>query len=164
MIHVKESKDLRSSFSYALQGILYVLYTQRNMKIHFSFAVIVLLLAIFFNVPRYQLLFVFFSIVFVICMELVNTAIEKTVDLVTDEFHPLAKIAKDVAAGAVFFAAVFSVFVGIYVFLPPVLNTFNLVLSFPIEHIMVILIISILLLLWVKQKKGNVQPNDKEGS
>lgn len=142
------------SFKFAFEGITYVLSTQNNMRIHVVVAFIALILSIILDVPQYQLLLVFFSIVFVMCMELINTAIEKTIDLMTTEYHPLAKIAKDVAAGAVLFAAIFAFIIGVYVFTRPLLALFSYELAFPLERFLLVVVFSILLLLWLKKGRG----------
>lgn len=151
---LKDIKRVIKSFKFAFEGITYVLSTQNNMRIHVVVAFIALILSIILDVPQYQLLLVFFSIVFVMCMELINTAIEKTIDLMTTEYHPLAKIAKDVAAGAVLFAAVFAFIIGVYVFTHPMLALFSYELIFPLERIMLIVVFSILLLIWLKKGRG----------
>jgi diacylglycerol kinase (ATP) len=151
---IKRSKRVVQSFKYALEGISYVFSTQNNMRIHLWVAITVLILSLVLDVPKYQLLLVFFSIVFVMCMELINTAIEKTVDLFTSEFHPLAKIAKDVAAGAVLFAAIFAFIIGVYVFTDPLLALFSYKLTFPLDRYMIMLFLSLLLLLRLKKGRG----------
>jgi diacylglycerol kinase (ATP) len=151
---IKRSKRVFKSFKYALEGISYVFSTQNNMRIHLWVAIAVLILSLILDVPAYQLLLVFFSIVFVMCMELINTAIEKTVDLYTSEFHPLAKIAKDVAAGAVLFAAIFAFIIGVYVFADPLLALFSYKLTVPLDRYMILLFLSILLLLRLKKGRG----------
>lgn len=111
-----KSKSLIESFNFAVQGIIYALKKERNMKIHFSMATIVIVSSLFFDFTKLELLMLFFAITLVITAELFNTAIEKVVDLVTDKYHPLAKVAKDVAAGAVLIAAINSVIVGYLLF------------------------------------------------
>lgn len=104
-------RRLIDSFNYAVSGIIYTLKTQRNMKIHFIAAFLVLFLSLFFNFSRTELLLLIFAISLVIIAEMINTSIEKTIDLVTDKYHPLAEIAKNVAAGAVLISAINSVVV-----------------------------------------------------
>ncbi|MHA0855800.1 diacylglycerol kinase family protein [Paenibacillus sp. CMAA1364] len=113
---------LRSSFSYAVDGIIYAWRTQRNIRIHGVAAVIVLLLASLFALSPMRWLFLLLAITLVIAAELFNTAIEAVVDLVSIDHHPLAKVAKDTAAGAVFITAVFAVVVGIVVFYRPIIE------------------------------------------
>ncbi|RKD24008.1 diacylglycerol kinase [Ammoniphilus oxalaticus] len=117
-----ELKRLLRSFGHAIEGIIYTIKTQRNMQIHVGVAFLALLLSWSLEIPWKHVLLVFFSILFVMILELVNTAIEATVDLITVEFHPLAKVAKDVAAGAVLLGAAWAVVVGFYVFFEPLMN------------------------------------------
>lgn len=112
-----------NSFGYATSGIRNTVRTQRNMQIHVTMALLVLLLGWFLSIPKGDVLLVFFSVFLVLILETVNTAIEKSVDLtVGDRCHPLAKAAKDAAAGAVLLSAILSVLVGVYVFLEPLLQ------------------------------------------
>lgn len=104
------------SIKYAIEGILYSFKTQKNMKIHFIAAVCVLLYALFLDLSRVEIMLLVFSVSLVIICEMINTAIEKTVDIFTEEYHPLAKIAKDVAAGGVLISAVNAVIIGYLVF------------------------------------------------
>ncbi|MCI0181866.1 MAG: diacylglycerol kinase family protein [Acidibacillus sp.] len=109
-------KGLLRSFHYAFDGMAYALATQRNMRIHFLAAFVVIFLATVVSIPILQITTVLFSIALVITLEMVNTAIEHVVDMVTEDFHPLAKIAKDVAAAAVLVAAVNAVAVAYLIF------------------------------------------------
>jgi len=118
-------KRLIRSFGHAIDGIVYTVKTQRNMQIHIGAAMFTLLMGWLLQISWSDVLLVFFSIFLVFILEMVNTAIESTVDLVTGEYHPLAKTAKDVAAGAVLLAAILAVIVGIYVFLGPLLEFIN---------------------------------------
>ena len=109
-------KKIFGSFRCALDGLAYALVTQRNMRIHFLAAFIVVLLCTVTQVDVLETITALFSISLVITLELVNTAIEHVVDLVTKEFHPYAKVAKDVAAAAVFVAAANAVAVAYMIF------------------------------------------------
>ena len=113
---MEKNTNLIKTFNYAIDGIIYTLKSQRNMKIHYAIAILVLFLTLFLNLSRIEIIAVFFSISLVILSEMFNTAIEKTVDLVTTEYSPLAKIAKDVAAGAVLVSALNSIMVAYLVF------------------------------------------------
>lgn len=115
------TKVLRS-FRYALEGLKYTVVTQRNMRIHFLSALGVLLLSLYLPMSKVEVLVLFVTIILVLFAELINTAVEAVVDMVTEEYHPLAKVAKDVAAGAVLLTAGLAVIVGISVFYP-YLNT-----------------------------------------
>ena len=118
---VKEIKRLLASFSFATQGLLHVISKERNMQIHLTIACIVLFLAYFLSISKIELIILLLCIGIVISLESINTAIERTVDLCTDEIKPLAKQAKDIAAGAVFVFAIFSVIIGIIIFIGPIL-------------------------------------------
>ncbi|RKD34728.1 diacylglycerol kinase [Thermohalobacter berrensis] len=109
-------RKLIDSFNYAVEGIIYTLRTQKNMRIHFVTAFFVLLLSLFFNFNRIELLLLIFTIALVIIAEMINTSIEKAIDLFTQEYHPLAKISKNVAAGAVLIAAFNSIVVAYLLF------------------------------------------------
>lgn len=106
------------SFRYALEGLKYTFVTQRNMQIHFLIAVSVLLLSLYLPLSKMEVLVLFICITLVIFAELINTVMETIVDMVTEAYHPLAKIAKDVAAGAVLLTAGLAVIVGFSLFYP----------------------------------------------
>jgi diacylglycerol kinase len=108
------------SLRYAYEGIAYALNTQPNMKFHFCAAFVALISALFFQLGRLEILFILLAVTLVIMAELVNTGIEKAVDLAMPDRHPLAKIAKDTAAAAVLVSAAFAVVVGVLVFYEPV--------------------------------------------
>lgn len=115
-------KSLIFSFGYAFRGIYYSLKYERNMRIHFVCMIYMysfLLLTDFFVVSRTQLAIIFALNALVISLELVNTAVERAVDLASKEHSEKGKIAKDAAAGAVFIAAIFSVAAGIAVLWQP---------------------------------------------
>lgn len=113
-----KSNSVMKSFQYAMTGLLHVFYTQRNMKIHLLAAVGVFALAwrLDFSAWEYAILTIAVGMVWV--TEVVNTAIEVVVDLASPEIHPLAKKAKDIAAGAVLISAVVSVIIGGLLFGP----------------------------------------------
>ena len=104
------------SFNYAFEGIIHVLRTQRNMRIHFLAAAAVLIAAIAIGVTRLELIALMISIAFVLIAEMINAAIEGAVDVSTTSFDPNAKLAKDIAAGAVLIATANAVVVGYLVF------------------------------------------------
>ena len=89
------------SFNWAFEGVIHVLRTERNMRIHFALATAVLILAFSYGVTKLELMALLIAISFVLIAEMVNTAVEATIDLATTSFDPLAKMAKDIAAGAV---------------------------------------------------------------
>ncbi len=104
------------SFNYAAEGVIHVLRTQRNMRIHFVVAIAVVAAAIAVDVSKIELIALLLSISFVLVAEMINTAIESTIDVATSSFDPMAKLAKDIAAGAVLIASLNAVAVGYLVF------------------------------------------------
>lgn len=116
---------LANSFKYAFQGVMYVLKTQPNMKIHFTIALIAIILGFLFKIREAEWLALVLVIGFVIILEFINTAIETLVDLYTADFSFLAKVSKDVGAATVFVMAVISVVVGIIIFLPKIIGLFT---------------------------------------
>jgi diacylglycerol kinase (ATP) len=110
------SRSLLWSFNYAIEGIVYALRTQRNMRLHMIAAALVLTAAVVLDVTRLEMVALLFAIGFVLFTELVNTAIESAVDLSVQTFDPRAKVAKDVAAGGVLISSVIAVAVGYVIF------------------------------------------------
>jgi diacylglycerol kinase (ATP) len=110
------SRSLLWSFNYAIEGIVYALRTQRNMRLHALATLVVLVAAMWFRISGLELIALLFAICLVLVAELANTALEATVDIAVDGHDPLAKTAKDVAAGAVLVASVNAVAVGYVVF------------------------------------------------
>jgi len=100
----------------ALYGIIYTTKTQTNFKIQLVIAILVAILSLFFNLEKTEFLCLVLSVVLVLFAELINTAIEAVVDLFIDVYHPKAKIAKDVAAGAVVITALNSIVVAYFLF------------------------------------------------
>jgi diacylglycerol kinase (ATP) len=109
-------RKLVDSFNYAIEGIIYAVRTQRNMRIHMSVALLVLTACFFYDLSKIELLILTITITIVIAAELVNTAVESAIDATTNYYHPLAKIAKNTAAGAVLVTAVNAVIVGYIIF------------------------------------------------
>lgn len=120
----KKSSSVIASFSFAMQGIKTALIAERNMRIHFTGAVIVIICSILLSISRIEWLFILLAIGGVFALELVNTAVERLVDLVTEEYHPYAKQAKDLAAGAVFIYAIMSAVIGSIILLPHLFKWF----------------------------------------
>ncbi len=113
-----KSRSLIDSFNYAFDGVVYAFKTQRNIRIHFLTAGIVLLVSLVLKLTKVEVLLLLSTIAFVIVTEMINTAIEVAIDLITRERHPLAAIAKNVAAGAVLVASFLAVIVGYLIFFP----------------------------------------------
>jgi diacylglycerol kinase (ATP) len=100
-IGIAGSRSLVQSFNYAFEGVIHTLATQRNMRIHYVASALAMLACVVMGVTRVEFALVVFAASFVIAMEMVNTAVEAAIDVTTTTFNPLAKVAKDVAAGAV---------------------------------------------------------------
>jgi diacylglycerol kinase (ATP) len=113
---VRRPPSIIESFNFAIEGLVHVLRTQRNMRVHFAVAVVVIILAVLVGVSRIELIALLISIAFVLVAEMVNTAIEGAIDASTTSFDPMAKLAKDIAAGAVLIASLNAVAVGYLVF------------------------------------------------
>lgn len=118
-------KKLTFSFKCALEGIGYALKYDQNLRIHFLFAFLVILLSIYFRVNPFEMGILGIMILLVISTEMINSAIEQMVDLITNEHKQEAKIAKDVSAGMVLLTAMGSVIVGFLIFLPYILKLFK---------------------------------------
>ena len=116
---MKNKKNpLTESFGYAFEGIWTGIRNERNMKIHCLAIIVVTLTGTLFQITAMEWCICLLLFALVAALELVNTAIEAVVDLVTEEKKPLAKIAKDTAAGAVLFTAIMAVFIGCIIFIP----------------------------------------------
>lgn len=117
---MRKKQPLYKSFGYAFEGIFTGIRKERNMKIHCLGGVCVTAAGIFFHISAVEWCICLILFGLILGLELVNTAVEAVVDLVTEERKPLAKLAKDTAAGAVLIAAVMAVFAGLIIFLPKV--------------------------------------------
>jgi diacylglycerol kinase (ATP) len=111
--------DLLTSFKYAFAGLWYVVRTQRNARIHLSVTAVVVVLGLCLGLSWTEWAIIALTIGLVLAAEAFNTVAEAAVDLVTAEYHPLAKIAKDVAAGAVLLTAITAAIVGLLILGPP---------------------------------------------
>jgi diacylglycerol kinase (ATP) len=109
-------KNPLNGFKYAIEGVVHVFRTQRHMRFHFLTMILVLLVSLVFGLRREEVLVLLFTITLVLIAEMFNTAVEAVVDLVTQQYHPLAKFAKDIAAGAVLIATINALAVGFLLF------------------------------------------------
>src|SRR5438552_1841688 len=116
----RRALTLIDSFNFAIEGLIHVLRTHRNMRIHFAIAIGVMVGAVWAGVNRFELIALLLSIAFVLVAEMINSAIEQAIDVATTSFDPLAKLAKDIAAGAVLIASVNAIAVGVLVFSPAI--------------------------------------------
>lgn len=119
---MKKTKRLINSFKYAISGIITSFRTERNMKIHILVMILVIIAGIVFKLSLLDWIILVIMFGLVISAELFNTAIETTIDMITKEKNEKAKIAKDVAAGAVLVLAIVSVIVGLIIFIPKILS------------------------------------------
>ena len=111
-----KQQNLVESFNSAIEGFIFVFKSQRNMRLHFVIGITAIILGIFLNFTYIELIILCLTIAFVLFAEMFNTAIEHTIDLVKEEFHPLARIVKDICAGAVLLSALAAVVVGYMLF------------------------------------------------
>ncbi len=150
------------SFNYAIEGVIHVLRTQRNMRIHFAVAVAVIIVAAAAGVSRIELIALLISIAFVLVAEMINTAVEGAIDAATTSFDPMAKLAKDIAAGAVLIASVNAVAVGYLVFAGKAADNSARVLdrlrNAPAEITLVALVLTVLIVLATKAWTGRGTP------
>ena len=116
----KKRKKLRNSFKYAFEGIQEAWKTEQNLKIHFVIMALVIIAGFIFKISAMEWIVCLLLFAIVISLELINTAIETTVDIAMPEINEKAKYAKDIAAGAVLFSAMISVIVGLIIFLPKI--------------------------------------------
>lgn len=153
-----KERSLQKSFNYAIEGIIYVVKNQRNMKIHLTVATIVLLFSLFLGVSRIELVILLLAITVVIVSELFNTAIEATIDITTTTFDPLAKIAKDVAAAAVLIASINAIALGYLILLrrlkPLTLSVLKTIRQAPVHVTAIALAIVIISVILTKSVSG----------
>ena len=107
-----------AGFRYAFKGLWYALRTQRNAGIHICIAILAILFGVVLHISAVEFAMVFVAITGVFIAEMFNTVFELCIDLASPDYHPLAKVAKDVAAGAVLLSAMLSVVIGLFVFGP----------------------------------------------
>ncbi len=154
--------NIIESFNYAIEGVIHVLRTQRNMRIHFLVAVAVLVWALVADVSKLELIALLLAISFVLIAEMLNTAIEGAIDVATTSFDPMAKLAKDIAAGAVLIAAVNAIGVGYLVFSGQVADRSSRFLdrltNAPAELTLIALVVTILVVIATKALTGRGTP------
>ena len=118
----KGIKKFLNSFTYPIKGLKYAYRNEQNLAFDVGMALVVTILGFILKINKYEWLVLVITIGLMLSFELINTAIEATVDLVTQEYHPLAKVAKDTSAAAVFVFAIVSIIVGLIIFLPKIVN------------------------------------------
>jgi diacylglycerol kinase len=114
-----------AGFRYAFRGLWYALRTQRNARVHIFIAILAILLGVVLHISDVEFALVFVAITGVFIAEMFNTVFELCIDLASPDYHPLAKTAKDVAAGAVLLSAMLSVVIGLFVFGPHLWSLFH---------------------------------------
>jgi diacylglycerol kinase (ATP) len=158
----RRAPSILESFNYAFEGVIHVLRTQRNMRLHFLIAVVVLAVAVVVGVTRFELIALLLAIAFVLIAEMINTAIEHTIDVATTSFDPMAKLAKDIAAGAVLIASVNAVAIGYLVFAHRVGDRSTRVLDrvrdVPITLTLIALVLTIIVVIATKAFTGRGTP------
>ena len=162
MTSPRRSKSLLESFNFAFEGIIHVLRNERNLRIHFAIALGVIIAAVAFDVTRLELIALLLAIAFVLIAEMLNSALEAVVDFVTPSVEPLAKVAKDVAAGAVLIATMTSVAIGYLVFSGAVAERSSHFLDrlskAPADLTLVALVVTIILVIAAKALTGRGTP------
>jgi diacylglycerol kinase (ATP) len=158
----RRAPTILDSFNYAFEGIIHVLRTQRNLRIHFGIAFLVLIVALVINVTKLELIALLISITFVLIAEMLNTAVEAAIDIATTSFDPMAKLAKDIAAGAVLIAAINAIIVGYLVFAGKVADRSSTLLDrlrdAPAELTLVALVLTIIIVIATKAYTGRGTP------
>jgi diacylglycerol kinase len=110
------------SIGYALQGIKYCLISEKNFRIQLIAALIAIACGIILHIDLFEWMLILFCLAFVLALEMINTSIEKLSNIVDSNIHPGIKIIKDVAAGAVSIAALLSLVLGCFIFIPKFLS------------------------------------------
>ncbi len=161
-MNLGRSPSVLQSFNFAFEGIIHVLRTQRNMRIHFLIAAAVLIAALIVGVSRLELVVLMMAISFVLIAEMINSALEAGVDVATTSFDPLAKLAKDIAAGAVLIATINAVAVGYLVFVDrikdPSSRAIDRLRDAPTEITLVALVLTVILVIGAKAWTGRGRP------
>ena len=156
--HKLHNSNFMDACNNAVNGIIYAATTQSNIKKQLMIAIIVMILSLFFPLSKIEFLCLLFAVVLVILAEMLNTAIETLVDLYVDCYHPKAKIAKDVGAGAVLLTAFNAVIVAYFLFFEKIEQVGNSVLetvvNSPTHTIFVALILVIILMIALKAAAG----------
>ncbi len=147
---MKRAESILESFGYAFQGLWYAFNTQRNLRIHFLAAAGIFVLGWFLALPTRAFISVLIAVMVVMVAEMMNTAVESVVDLASPEFHELARIAKDVAAGAVLLAAMGAMALGFWVFWKPVLHLpHRVVIRFSHQPVLAAALVALVVLIFL---------------
>ncbi|MDQ3859245.1 MAG: diacylglycerol kinase [Actinomycetota bacterium] len=158
----KRPHSLLVSFNYAIEGVIHVLRRERNMRVHFALSTVVLVFAFTYDVTKLELMALLLAISFVLIAEMINTAVEEMIDLSTKAYDPRAKIAKDVAAGAVLVASVVAATIGYLVFVDrirsPTYHLLNEVRAIPATLTIIALALTVIAVITVKAISGRGTP------
>jgi diacylglycerol kinase (ATP) len=158
----RRAQTILESFNFAFEGIIHVLRTQRNMRIHFAVAVIVLVAALAVGVSKLELIALLLAIAFVFITEMINSALEQAIDVATTSFDPLAKLAKDIAAGAVLIATVNAIAIGYLVFSSQIADRSSRLLDrlrdAPAQLTLIALVVTIIVVIAAKAYTGRGTP------
>lgn len=150
--------SLRWSFTWAFEGIVFVLRTQRNMQVHVAAGLLVFILALVLGVSRFELLALVLAVCLVLVAEMFNTALEAAIDAVITSYHPLVKIAKDVAAGAVLIAALAAIAVAYLVLYgrlsDPGRDVLTGVRQAPTHVVIIVLVVTVIAVVGLKAYAG----------
>ncbi len=118
----KDKRTFKGSVKNCLDGISYVTKNEKNFKREIALGIIALTLSYILKIDKIEFIIVLTMICLVLTAEIINTAIERAVDLVTKEYHELARIAKDVSAGSVLVTSIFALIIGIIIFIPKIIT------------------------------------------
>lgn len=121
-----KNRTFLDSFRYAFQGVTTVFQEERNMRFHVTSTVAVIFISLFLSLTLWEWLWILLVCLLVLVMEIWNTVIENAIDLISPDYHPLAKKVKDMAAAAVLFTSAFSVIVGAIILVPKILSVLNI--------------------------------------
>lgn len=113
------------NIGYATSGVIYFFKTERNGRIQAVVALLIIAAGIYFRISSVEWCIILLSIALIISLEMVNTAIERVCEMLSKDYHPMVKIIKDVAAGAVWWSALFAALIGVFIFVPRVWNLFK---------------------------------------
>lgn len=152
--HKMKNGNFLDACQNALDGIIYAITTQSNIKKQLVIAVIVMLVSLFFDLNKAEFLCLMFTVVLIIVAEMINTAIETVVDLYTDLYHPKAKIAKDVAAGAVVITAINAIIVAYFLFFEKIstigLKMIDEIVNSPVHLAFVSILLTVIVIVTLK--------------
>jgi diacylglycerol kinase (ATP) len=158
----RRARTLLESFNFAVEGIIHVLRTQRNMRIHFLSAVGVLIAGLAIGVSKLELIALLLAIAFVFITEMFNSALEQAIDVATTSFDPLAKLAKDIAAGAVLIATVNAIAIGYLVFSGEIADRSSRLLEklrdAPAQLTLIALVVTVIVVIGAKAYTGRGRP------